>query len=163
MRRRISLWLRRHTRQCRFAGVVLMLGMAYFLITQLTPFRIPCLFQKITGFACPGCGISHFCIRLLHLDIPGAARENLAIAVLAPIWLGAASSAWCGIRTGLPKTAGRKSSCSGAVWFFCCCSAWCGICPIWSSSCPPTSGRMRRSPSVRCLGAKRNFPAFFRI
>ena len=90
MRRRISLWLRRHTRQCRFAGVVLMLGMAYFLITQLTPFRIPCLFQKITGFACPGCGVSHFCIRLLHLDIPGAARENLAIAVLAPIWLGAA-------------------------------------------------------------------------
>ena len=58
MRRRISLWLCRHTRQCRFAGVVLMLGMAYFLITQLTPFRIPCLFQKITGFACPGCGVS---------------------------------------------------------------------------------------------------------
>ena len=56
MRRRISLWLRRHTRQCRFAGVVLMLGMAYFLITQLTPFRIPCLFQKITASPAPAAG-----------------------------------------------------------------------------------------------------------
>lgn len=66
-----------------------LLGLAYYIVTQLTPLRIPCLFQKVTGLACPGCGISHFCIRLLHLDFLGAARENLAIALLSPLWLAA--------------------------------------------------------------------------
>lgn len=60
------------------------------------------------------------------------------------------------------KQPGGKAPALGSL-VFCCCSAWCGICPIWSSSCPPTSSRMRRSPSVRCSGARRNFPAFFRI
>ena len=66
-----------------------LLGLAYYIVTQLTPLRIPCLFQKITGLACPGCGISHFCIRLLHLDLLGAVKENLAITLLSPLWLAA--------------------------------------------------------------------------
>ena len=90
MLQNLRFFFRTHRKQLRTASIFFLLGLAYYIVTQLTPLRIPCLFQKITGFACPGCGVSHFCIRLLHLDIPGAARENLAIAVLAPIWLGAA-------------------------------------------------------------------------
>lgn len=79
----------RYRRRICTGGIVLLLGLAYYIVTQLTAFRIPCMFQTITGLACPGCGVSHFCIRLLHLDFAGAARENLALAVLLPIWCAA--------------------------------------------------------------------------
>lgn len=76
-----------HKKQIRTCYILLAIGTFYYLIIQFTPFRIPCLFHVITGLACPGCGISHFCIRLIHFDINGAVRENLAIAVLIPIWI----------------------------------------------------------------------------
>lgn len=80
-------FLHTHRRQLRVFAGFLLLGGAYYLVTLLTPLRIPCVFQKLTGFACPGCGVSHFCMKLLRLDIPGAVRENLALAVLSPLWL----------------------------------------------------------------------------
>ena len=86
MKEHILAFCRTHKKQLRTAALLLGVGLLYYLLTQLTPFRIPCLFQTITGLACPGCGVSHFCIRLLHLDVLGAARENLALAVLLPIW-----------------------------------------------------------------------------
>lgn len=89
MLQNLRFFFRTHRKQLRTASIFFLLGLAYYIVTQLTPLRIPCLFQKITGLACPGCGISHFCIRLLHLDFLGAARENLAIALLSPLWLAA--------------------------------------------------------------------------
>ena len=73
--------------QKKIVGIIILLslGISYYLITQFTSFRIPCPFQTITGFACPGCGVSHFCIRLFHLDIIGAAKENFALAILLPL------------------------------------------------------------------------------
>ena len=89
MLQNLRFFFRTHRKQLRTAGIFFLLGLAYYIVTQLTPLRIPCLFQKITGLACPGCGISHFCIRLLHLDFLGAARENLTITLLSPLWLAA--------------------------------------------------------------------------
>ena len=83
----LRFFLHTHRRQLRVFAGFLLLGGAYYLVTLLTPLRIPCIFQKLTGFACPGCGVSHFCMKLLRLDIPGAVRENLALAVLSPLWL----------------------------------------------------------------------------
>ena len=80
----LRTFFRTYRKQLQTAGVFLLLGLAYFLLTQLTPLRIPCIFQKITGFACPGCGMTHLCMRLLRLDSAG---ENLAAALLAPLWL----------------------------------------------------------------------------
>ena len=110
-----------HRKQFRTASVFFLLGLTYYIVTQLTPLRIPCLFQKITGLACPGCGISHFCIRLLHLDFLGAARENLAITLLSPLWLAAflVRVLWN------PKwfAKGSKGGKSSAVGQRCCASA----------------------------------------
>lgn len=86
---RLKELLQQNRRRLCFCGAVVLLALLYYLVTQLTPFRIPCIFQTITGLACPGCGVSHFCIRLLHLDFAGAVRENLALAVLLPIWCAA--------------------------------------------------------------------------
>lgn len=86
---RFASYFRQYRKQLKTAGIVAALGLGYYILTRLTPFRIPCVFQKITGLACPGCGVTHFCMRLLQLDFSGAARENLALTVLLPVWMGA--------------------------------------------------------------------------
>ena len=135
MLQNLRFFFRTHRKQFRTAGVFFLLGLAYYIVTQLTPLRIPCLFQKITGLACPGCGISHFCIRLLHLDFLGAARENLAIALLCGwrhFWFGC-----CGIPSGSPRAAKGKIFCCGAALLCFCCSALSAIFLIWNFSCRP--------------------------
>lgn len=86
---RLKMLLWHNRRRIRIGAVVIGLGLAYYLVTRLTAFRIPCIFQTVTGLACPGCGVSHFCMKLLQMDPMGAARENLALAVLLPVWCGA--------------------------------------------------------------------------
>ena len=67
-------------------SIIFFIGILYLIIMRTTPFRIPCMFNKITGLACPGCGISHFCVKVSHFDFKGAAKENLGITILLPIW-----------------------------------------------------------------------------
>lgn len=76
----------KHAKQWRCAGILLEIGFAYYLLIQFTPFHLFCLFQRITKLACPGCGITHFLVRLLHFDIPGAVQENVAVAGLILLW-----------------------------------------------------------------------------
>lgn len=76
----------KHAKQWRCTGILLGIGFAYYLLIQFTPFHLFCLFQRITKLACPGCGITHFLVRLLHFDIPGAVQENVAVAGLILLW-----------------------------------------------------------------------------
>lgn len=76
----------KHAKQWRCAGILLGIGFAYYLLIQFTPFHLFCLSQRITKLACPGCGITHFLVRLLHFDIPGAVQENVAVAGLILLW-----------------------------------------------------------------------------
>ena len=76
----------KHAKQWRCAGILLGIGFAYYLLIPFTPFHLFCLFQRITKLACPGCGITHFLVRLLHFDIPGAVQENVAVAGLILLW-----------------------------------------------------------------------------
>lgn len=64
-------------------AVGLTAGVIYFLLTQLG-FTIPCIFHLITGFYCPGCGVTRMCINLLKLDIYSAFRCNPAVFVILP-------------------------------------------------------------------------------
>lgn len=89
MWKQLCVYCRTHRKQMYTACILLFIGLVYYILTQLTSFRIPCLFQKVTGLACPGCGVTHFCIRLLHLDFIGAAKENLALACILPLWTAA--------------------------------------------------------------------------
>ena len=60
-------------------------GIAYALFVQLTGWGIPCPFHAITGLYCPGCGVSRFCLALLRLDFPAAARSNAALLAMLPL------------------------------------------------------------------------------
>ena len=63
---------------------IIAIGLAYALFTTLTHLYIPCPFRLITGFKCPGCGVTHYCLAMLRLDLSAAFQANPFIFCLAP-------------------------------------------------------------------------------
>lgn len=68
-------------------ALLLIVGFIYYIITQVTNFYIPCPIRTLTGFVCPGCGITHFFIDLINLNFINAMQQNLAIFILLVIWI----------------------------------------------------------------------------
>ncbi|MBQ8724634.1 MAG: DUF2752 domain-containing protein [Oscillospiraceae bacterium] len=66
--------------------IVLCIGVIYYIITQLTSFRLPCPFFTLTGLLCPGCGITRMILSLAKLDLRAAFSYNPAIMCLLPVW-----------------------------------------------------------------------------
>lgn len=66
-------------------SAILAAGLLYALFVTATGLAIPCVFRLITGYLCPGCGVSGMCLRLLRLDLAGAWRHNPAIMALLPL------------------------------------------------------------------------------
>ena len=56
----------------------------YILIVKRLGFGIPCLFHRVTGFKCPGCGVTTLCTDLLRFDIGGAYNANPFVFVTLP-------------------------------------------------------------------------------
>ena len=67
------------------AVVVGIVGLGYAFFIQKTGYTIPCVFYKITGFYCPGCGVSRMCLSLLKGDIKAAFYANSMIMICIPI------------------------------------------------------------------------------
>lgn len=67
-------------------GSFLLLGFIYAVWLLLTDLYIACPIRAVTGLACPGCGISHLFMDLLHLDVVSAVQQNMGVAILAVIW-----------------------------------------------------------------------------
>ena len=63
------------------------LGVAYFIWLRLTGIAVPCVFYKITGWQCPGCGITTLFYRLGKLDFAGAFHANPFLFVTGPFLL----------------------------------------------------------------------------
>ena len=55
--------------------MILFAGALYFWWLEHTGFGIPCLFRRITGFKCPGCGITHMLLHIIRFE-PGAAFHD---------------------------------------------------------------------------------------
>ncbi len=70
----------------RIQAWLLLAGLSYASWIEATGFYIPCFFRTVTGFLCPGCGISHMCMALLHGDLKTAWEANPVILALLP-WL----------------------------------------------------------------------------
>ncbi len=52
------------------------IGICYFVWLRLTNIPIPCLFYKLTGYKCPGCGITTMIMCVSRLDFAGAFEAN---------------------------------------------------------------------------------------
>lgn len=67
-------------------GILVLLFFFYFYLNRTYGFSIPCIFHEITGFYCPGCGITRTFFSLLKLDIVQAFRYNALVVCLIPIF-----------------------------------------------------------------------------
>lgn len=78
-------------------------GIIYYIITRFG-IHIPCMFKKITGLYCPGCGVTRMCMNLIKLNFYEAFRSNqvcfFVFPVLAVIF---ARRAYCYVKYGAVK------------------------------------------------------------
>lgn len=69
----------------RYMVVFVLLGICYGIWVWQTGLAVPCLFHVITGFKCPGCGMTRMCVALLRLDFVGAFHHNQVLFFLMPL------------------------------------------------------------------------------
>jgi len=62
---------------------ILLFGIYYFISSKFD-FYIPCIFHEITGFYCPGCGITRMLFSLFKLDFYQAFRYNSLLFISLP-------------------------------------------------------------------------------
>ena len=60
-------------------AIVAAVLLGYYIFVRLTGLGIPCVFHKLTGLDCPGCGNSRALIALSHFKVKSAAKHNLFI------------------------------------------------------------------------------------
>ena len=67
-------------------GILIGIGIAYYIFHSITDIGIKCPFYLITGYLCPGCGISRMLLALFALDIPAAIYYHAVAFFLLPFW-----------------------------------------------------------------------------
>ena len=75
-------------KEIRYLLIILGVGFGYYLWLNFTHLGIPCPFRTITGWLCPGCGITHMLIALIHLDFHTAYLENPFLLLTFPFLIG---------------------------------------------------------------------------
>lgn len=66
-------------------GVLLLVGLAYFIETQTLGFTLGCPFHRLTGLNCPGCGLGRAAIALLQGKFALAASANWGLTLALPV------------------------------------------------------------------------------
>lgn len=63
-------------------------GLIYLKVwLPLTGVGVPCVFRELTGFLCPGCGITRLCLALIDIDLYQAFRFNMLVFLLVPMYV----------------------------------------------------------------------------
>ena len=76
-------------KKSKFPVILIGIGcIIYAIMVRYTNFRIPCFFHKITGYYCPGCGITRMFYHLTFLDWKRASQENYFLFWSIPLLLG---------------------------------------------------------------------------
>ena len=78
---------KRAKRLLREIGWILVMGTAYAIWFSFTGIGIPCPIRAVTGYRCPGCGITHCAVNLLHGRVREAFEANQFVCILAPFGL----------------------------------------------------------------------------
>lgn len=63
---------------------VLVMGVAYIGFIQLTGMAIPCIVHKLTGYKCPGCGITRACVLFVNRDLKESFESNPFLYFVGP-------------------------------------------------------------------------------
>ncbi|MBR6107039.1 MAG: DUF2752 domain-containing protein [Oscillospiraceae bacterium] len=106
-----------------FAAFGLLLSVKTLYARYAAPHLPPCLLRTLTGWKCPGCGMTHSIYALTRFDLAEALRENAGIPFLllpAALWY---AECWLKL-TGhphvlIPRKAGLLYGCLGAFFLYC--------------------------------------------
>lgn len=71
-------------RKIKIAVIILIFGIIYYFVYTLTGIGFKCPVNSITGFLCPGCGISRLIVHLSRLEINSAFQSNKYLFVTIP-------------------------------------------------------------------------------
>ena len=63
---------------------ILAAGLAYLVFVRTTGLSIPCPVRLVTGYQCPGCGITRVFVALSRGDAAGAYAANPLVTILLP-------------------------------------------------------------------------------
>lgn|SRR5690625_2979830 len=71
-----------------FIGIsLLLIGILYLKVfIPIFNIHIPCVFNVVTGFECPGCGMTRATLALLEGNLYQAFRWNMLIFILIPLY-----------------------------------------------------------------------------
>lgn len=66
---------------------IFVLGITYYIFSQITNIYIPCLYYTTTGLLCPGCGTTRMFLSLIKFDFAAAFSYNPVMFVLLILWV----------------------------------------------------------------------------
>ena len=70
-----------------FIGIILIISYGYYFLNSKFGFSIPCVFNEITGFYCPGCGVTRMIFSIIKLDFYQAFRYNPLLFILSILYI----------------------------------------------------------------------------
>lgn len=65
--------------------IIVVFIIIYLIVGKIVHFYIPCPIHELTGFYCPGCGMTRMLISILRLDFYKALRYNPLAFMLLPV------------------------------------------------------------------------------
>ncbi len=71
-----------------FFSAITVGGGCYFLLAHYFSISIPCFFYQLTGWQCPGCGITRMAIHLIQGEFRLAFQDNPVLFCLLPVFAG---------------------------------------------------------------------------
>jgi hypothetical protein len=83
----MSIVLQKSKRYVKPVAILIAIGVAYLIFVRITGFAIPCPIHLITGYKCPGCGITSMFIHLSKLNFQAAFWDNPFLALTSPYLL----------------------------------------------------------------------------
>lgn len=66
-------------------GLLAAAGVLYLIWMRTVGVGIPCPFRLMTGWKCPGCGVTHMLMALSRLDFAAAREENVFLFYTSPV------------------------------------------------------------------------------
>ena len=66
------------------AVILLLTGLFYLIVIKVFGRGLPCLFNKLTGLYCPGCGITRIIFSSVRLDFVAAFNANPVLFCFLP-------------------------------------------------------------------------------
>ena len=66
-------------------AILLVIGVAYLIWCNFSEWRIPCVIHSLTGYDCPGCGMTRAFVAVSKLDFKAAFEYNALAITLIPV------------------------------------------------------------------------------